>query len=415
MKKYLLSLRYKRLAMVYSTIVILLIPAIVVSNYNIPTSFLEAVKKTFFLKSNRIQNPAASFGNDFQAGQLSMAMGDFQKAREHFTNYLQNNKVRVDSDQDLANLIGLGLACEALEDYRFAAGYFQLAAMICLKRWQMIPSSQGCNFFSSQTNGFSRLEPFRGLMRLAVQEKDPYTSFYWSEKIHLLKMKESVLCRNLISQPDGHEEIKIKELFAYVYKEMGRAIDLNDRKLFLEINANLKKLNKKYFKYLSESSIKPVKPRDIPLNYTEALLEYQVTEHNIFAWLIHNQLIINNSVININLHKLENKINSYLISGNNNLNNNNAGYYPHLGQELYNLLLKELLLPLRQVKKLIIIPDGVLWKLPFETLINYAFGDGNLLTTQGNSLPEIPLDIEYYHSATELKILRQNLTYVPDL
>jgi len=66
----------------------------------------------------KVPIPGGPSENDFLSGRSCMVNRDFQNARGHFTNYLKLNQVRTDSDLDLANLIGLGLACEALEDYR---------------------------------------------------------------------------------------------------------------------------------------------------------------------------------------------------------------------------------------------------------------------------------------------------------
>lgn len=360
----------------------------------------------------KVPIPGRASENDFLAGRACLVSGDFQNARRHFTNYLKLNQVRIDSDLDLANLIGLGLACEALEDYRFAEGYFNLAAKVCLQRWYMITPSQCCNFFSSQVYGFSRLEPFEGLMRLAVQEKDLAGGFYWSEKIHFLKMMARMTCPDQVNKPDVSEfinkEKEIREFFVAVFNQMKSALERNDRTVFLELTSRLDWLCKKYPNYASELSIAPITASEIPLEPNETLLEYQVTEHKTFAWVVHNRRLVKSMVIPVSRQDLEMKINHYVGTVTKRFPPTMAARYdPHLGQELYSLLLNELLLPLQEVKKLIIIPDGVLWGLPFETLVNQASGDEANLKARGNQPLRNSLVIEYSQSAAALQISRQ--------
>lgn len=359
--------------------------------------------------------PGGPSENDFLSGRSCMVNRDFQKARGHFTNHLKLNQVRIDSDLDLANLIGLGLAYEALEDYRFAVGYFGLAVNVCLQRWYILTPSQCCNFFSGQVYGFSRLEPFQGLIRLAVQEKDLSGGFYWSEEIHFLKMMERMTCPDQVTNPDvskciDKEKAEIRASFVAVYNQAKSALDRNDRNVFLEQTSKLGRLCKKYPNFASELTIQPIKASEIPLKPNETLLEYQVTEHKTFAWVVQNRRVIQNMVIPVNRQDLEMKINNYVVTATNRLPPTKTAHYnAYLGQELYSLLLKEPLLSLQEVKKLIIIPDGVLWDLPFETLVKQEFEDEANLKAGGNQPLRNSLLIEYYQSAKAFQISRQKI------
>jgi hypothetical protein len=342
-----------------------------------------------------------------------MINGDFRGARRHFTHYLELNQIRVDSDLDLANLIGLGLACEALEDYRFAQGYFQLAANFCLQRWYMITPSQCCTFFTGQAYGFHRLEPFEGLMRLAVRENDLSGGFYWSEKIHLLKIIERITCPDQLAQSDaptgiGGENVGIRKSFVSVYSQMQRALKKNDRKLFSEFTSKLNQLFRKYPYYCSELSVEPIEASKISLKPNEALIEYQVAGNETFAWIVQNPHIIKSIRIPLSRRDLEAKIKKYLGSAPNRPSSSReTGYDPYLGQELYSLLLKKLLSSSPKLKELIIIPDGVLWNLPFETLISQTSGNEATSDPRNKQPLRNFLDIEYYQSATALQSWRQ--------
>ena len=210
---------------------------------------------------------------------------------------------------------------------------------------------------------------------------------------------------------NDEEKVEIRASFVAVFNEMKSALERNDRNLFIELSSRLGRLCKKYHNFASELSVQPIGASKIPLKPNEALFEYQITEHKTFAWLVQNRRIIKNIVIPLSRPDLERKIKEYLGTATKPLPpNKTARYDPNLGQELYSLLLKELLLGSREVEKLIIIPDGVLWDLPFETLVNQASGDEANLKTGENQLLHNSLVIEYYHSATAFQISRENKT-----
>jgi hypothetical protein len=353
------------------------------------------------------------FENEFQVGQLFYVKGEFQNARELFSNYLKVKRVRIDLDVDLANLIGLGLSCEALGDYRFAEGYFKLASMICLRRWYMLSPSQCCDYFSGQVYGFKRLEPFLGLMRIAVQQNDLSGGFYQSERIHHLKKVDRVACLDQEMKEDipksvYEEKNRIRESFVFLFDKMKESLDLKDRNLFLELSHNFNRLSNEKNDYGSEILISPVKANKIATRPEEALLEYQITEHKSFAWIIQEGRIIKNFVIPISQQNLETKIREYLSTTENDRNfKRKISYNTFLSKELYCFLLKELFLSTKMVKKLIIIPDGVLWELPFENLINQVSKNEPNLIALESVRQKNSLIIEFFESATVLYNLTQ--------
>jgi hypothetical protein len=371
-----------------------------------PTADRQTLEKT----PEKHQTSSGPRENGFQSGQSCMANRKFEQAREHFTNYLKLHQVRTDSDLDLANLIGLGLACEALGDYRFAEGYFNVAAEVCLRRWYMNTPPQCCNFFSGQVYGFSRLEPFEGLMRLAVREHSLTDGFSWSEKIHTLKIAEKMTCPGTAGN-SSKEKNTIRQSFASIFRQMKRALEVGDRKCFLELAHKLDRLRKEYPDYGLDLFRTPIKASDIPLEPHEALVEYQVTEPKTFAWLVQNRRIIKNIVIPLSRPDLETKIKEYLRTVTNGPpDSKTARYDPYLAQQLYSLLLKELLLSSPEVKKLIIIPDGALGDLPFGTLVNQGSEEEATVIARGNQPLRNSLTIEYYPSAKALQISRQKKT-----
>jgi hypothetical protein len=352
--------------------------------------------------------PGDTGEKSFLSGCSNLVLGNFQKARESFTNYLKHHQVRVDSDLDLANLIGLGLACEGLGDYRFAAGYFQLAANIGLDQWYLVNTPQECNFFGGQIYGFRRLEPFAGLVRLAVRANDLEEGFHWSEEIHFLKMLGWAACSEKGAgpeepQPGGARRREARAAFGAVLNQMKAALEEHDRPLFLKLAARFRELRQEYPDYAKEVYQQPLRAGNIPLQPREALLEFLVTDERIFAFAVHNRRVIKNVVIPISREDLEVQVNRYLSSAAPGFTPaQTASYNPELGRELYALLLKDLLLPLPPVDRLIIIPDDGLWGLPFEILIRQAAGEDAAGQAQGREAGREAPAITYYPAATPL-------------
>jgi hypothetical protein len=344
----------------------------------------------------------------FLNGCLKLNNGDLQKAREFFTNYLKGNQVRAYSDIHLANLIGLGLACEGLGDYRFAEGYFKLSAGICLYQWYLVDSPYECNFFYGRLYGLRRMEPFEGLLRLAVRENDIAGGFSWSEKIHFLKMVGRAVCPG---KETGHESLRpgggrrgeARAAFTAVLNQMQAALERQDRPLFLKLAVRFQELGQQYPDYAKEVYLNPLSAGSLPLKPEEALLEFLVTDHKTYAWAVHNRRIIKNVVIPLGRGDLEVKVNRYLSSaGNGSTSTQTAQYDSELGMELYALLLKDLLLPLPPVARVVIIPDDGLWELPFESLIRQAAEEDIAGKPGGQKLRWDAPAVTYYQAATPL-------------
>jgi tetratricopeptide (TPR) repeat protein len=365
-------------------------------------------------ETEKPQNPRLPSDQYFHTGQACMAAGDFQRAKDNFSKHVQLNQVRIDSDLDLANLISLGLACEALGNHEFAVGYFQLATFVCLQQWGMLPSSQVCNFFRGKAAGVRRLEPFEGLVRLSFAHQDFSGAFDWAETIHTLMMWDQVSCPDQRGPKDlpKTKDVRIKDRLVHIYQKMKTALDHNDRELFLRLTSEGDRLQKDWRRatvqlrrknphYFSQFYGKPTKAQDIALHANEALIEYQVTESKTFAWLLQKHRIVKTMVVPISRKDLERKIRHYLEA----LAKVDRSA-PCLGAELHRLLIEGLLPASGKVHKLIIIPDGILFDLPFDILLCQPQQDGDQVKAGKAPRTGNITRIEYYRSANELQFWR---------
>jgi hypothetical protein len=328
----------------------------------------------------------------FQFGCVSLAARDFKSASTFFANYLRYGRVRVDSDMDLANLIGLGLSWEARQEYRFAEGYYHLARTMCLRQWLIIPQWAVFGFFSSDVYGFRRLEPFLGPMRLAAQRRDLTAGFYWSEWVHHLKEMERNISTNGGAQVANRANFGARVSFASLFSKMGQALDLNDRALFLKLASKASGLREEYPEHGSEIAFAPVKPSKVPLGSNERLLTYVVDEDQTFGWLVQNGRVVKNIVIAIARGDLNSIVNDYLSL-------EQSGEATHLEEKLSALLLDGFLSDADALERVIIVPDDVLTKLPFERIVNFHHK-----LTNGKAQDNLPpLRVETRESATSMR------------
>jgi CHAT domain-containing protein len=101
-----------------------------------------------------------------------------------------------------------------------------------------------------------------------------------------------------------------------------------------------------------------------------ALIEYVVKEDKVFLFLIRKKDSVQSSIPEVNVFTID--ISQKVLAGNIErftglIANRNAGY-KESAYKLYELLLKPAQAQLHNVKNLIIVPDGVLWKLPFQAM-----------------------------------------------
>ncbi len=126
---------------------------------------------------------------------------------------------------------------------------------------------------------------------------------------------------------------------------------------------------------ISRGELAPLKLEDISPLITDtatALLEYTITENNTYLFVLtadrprrNRQIEINLKVypLEIKYHELSSKVRNFdqqLTS--------RAGNFHELARELYDVLVKPAEAQIGLKTKLVIVPDSVLWRLPFEAL-----------------------------------------------
>lgn len=358
----------------------------------------------------------------FSLGKKYLFSKDYQKATENFTSSLRSQHLRNDSNLYLASLIGLGLAFEGLQDIFVAEGYFKLAAGIFSMQWLVQPDSLSCNFLNTCILGFTRQEALEGLARTTYYRGDASSCFYWSEIIRIIETAERMYCQKNFIPRDLPKEFYEKETsqrksLALIYKKMGKALDEDDRKQFLELNSELSVilqdfkemmnlLQNDFPQYAHRRYLKPKSAEDIWLRPGESLIEYQVLTSQTLVWLIQDKKIAKFVAIPIGRQELSERIGNYLShkSNKSQLSQSNSFHSQH-GKDLYGLLIGGLPLAIEKLTRLIIVPDEILCNLPFEEL-RIEFSKRINDKIKGDlSLGDF-CAVEYYPSATSLALTR---------
>ena len=145
---------------------------------------------------------------------------------------------------------------------------------------------------------------------------------------------------------------------------------------------------------------KPLEVSNILLQNNERLIEFEVIEDTTFVFLVRKGKVEKFISIPIKRDELRKKIKSFRTP----FDERKLTLYKKTDSfDLYNLLLKDILLGIPKNAKLIIIPDEILETLPFELL---------LVSENGHYLDE-DYEISYYPSATVLALQRSKSYSIP--
>ncbi|MBI4824663.1 MAG: tetratricopeptide repeat protein [Nitrospirae bacterium] len=137
-------------------------------------------------------------------------------------------------------------------------------------------------------------------------------------------------------------------------------------KLSAELNELISELRKSYPTYASLYYPKPILAERLSLKDNEVLLEYAIGVDRVYLFMVIKEGV--KKVVKLPLSKeaLEEKIKAFMEPLN---TKQYERFSVEEAEELYELLLAEVLKEVKQGEKIIIVPDGVLGLLPFEALV----------------------------------------------
>jgi CHAT domain-containing protein/Tfp pilus assembly protein PilF len=165
-----------------------------------------------------------------------------------------------------------------------------------------------------------------------------------------------------------------------------------------ELNSLISEIRNKYPKYAALKYPAPIPANKLPLKDNEVLIEFVLTDDEGYVFIVRNGGISRIQKINISREEIEEKIKSFMRPLN---TGKPEDFSVKTANELYEILLAQTLIDVKDTEKLIIVSDGMLGLLPFEALVIQQGKDFKDSMFVGDKW-----SITYAHSATSLALTR---------
>src|SRR5207245_10750467 len=163
----------------------------------------------------------------------------------------------------------------------------------------------------------------------------------------------------------------LQEQWAEAYKHGEAAVnDLLELKqrLTQDLHAFIARLRQEYPRYAALHYPQPIPPEALPLKDQEVLLEYALGEEATYLFRVRKGGVDKVWRVPVGRAELERQVRAFLLALQQSGGSGMAAFSPRQGHSLYGLLLAEALQEGMPGTTLIIVPDGRLGFLPFETL-----------------------------------------------
>jgi tetratricopeptide (TPR) repeat protein len=196
----------------------------------------------------------------------------------------------------------------------------------------------------------------------------------------------------------------LQDQWAEAYKHGEAAVNaLRERKqrLTRDLHALITRLRQEHPRYAALHYPHPIPPEALPLKEQEVLLEYALGEEATYLFRVRHGGVDKVWRLPVGRAELERQVRAFLLPLQQGGGSGMAAFSPQQGQRLYGLLLAEALQEVTPGTPLVIVPDGILGLLPFETLVIAPGRDVKDTRYVGDLW-----QLSYVQSATVLAFLR---------
>lgn len=329
----------------------------------------------------------------------------------------------------------LGLALKGKGSLKDASTEFLKAVTISEEMRTRLKDKEG--FFSGGFAG-SHIRPYKSLVAtlseraLKGDDKDsqflPYgrdlasSAFYFAESTKARRLLEEIaesssqndstnLPDNLRQQEANilNQLLGVQEHWEEVYKKGNekefRVLIERKETLKKELDALINVIKIKYPRYAALRYPKPIPPEAIPLKENEILLEYVINDDATYLFKVRKGGLEKIYKIERGKEEIEKTVNEYAL-----LLQNPSSPQEQLvkhGKQIYEILLEKPLKDVAANLNIIIIPDGILGLLPFESLVAEESPDGKRVAYISDRYK-----VTYFQSAS---ILAFNRTLNPSI
>jgi CHAT domain-containing protein/Tfp pilus assembly protein PilF len=372
-----------------------------VAEMNIGNIYLEQGKFEDALKIYQ-QYPSI---NKFSLGHYYLTLKQYDRAKQIFKENIKdmesfaikyNNPMMPESL--LADHIALGLCSEGLEKYDEAKDYFQKAIEVIEKQRQGLTENQRQDFFSIERNDvFSRLAPYEGMIRVLLKEKaegNVSKAFSCAEQAKSRSFLDALaLQENRGKSPEDKAVLeKDREFQAAILQLRNKGTIEELKKVQEQYEEFIKEVKLQRSEISSLISVNPVPAEKLQtlLDQDSTLLEYYTSKDTLYAWLLTKDDI---KVYEVALKEkdLEKKVDEFLLPNISNRSRKaapvitlavdedyqketteeertkNRERFSQVASDFYEIFMAPMEKDIK-TEKLIIVPHGVLHKIPFAAL-----------------------------------------------
>jgi CHAT domain-containing protein/Tfp pilus assembly protein PilF len=386
----------------------------------VPTRTSEANIGDVYLDQGRLRDAYEVFirlNDPIRLGRYYLMVGNHRKAEEEFIKSFKwwtEAKEMPDAVILLANYVGLGLAYEGLGENKKAEEYYQKGIEFIEKQRGALGSAERERFLEGKVMGFSRLEPYEGMVRVLIKEKGKDAqreAFFYAEWAKSKTFLEMLTAKGIKGKGREDQEILDREkVFQQELLVLRKRMEVTERLGEKATQGELVRLKKEfvqkeaeYEQFIKEVKIKnaelsslmsvnplPIEKIKFLLEEDTTLLEYFTTKDTLYAWLVTKNDV---KVYEIALKEkdLQNRLDAFILPNISNTSKKsepvivyvpdtekrkdtskeerekNRERFLQVAQDFY----KDILVPIEKdikTNKLIIVPHGVLHKVPFATL-----------------------------------------------
>jgi tetratricopeptide (TPR) repeat protein len=383
-----------------------------------------------------------SINSSSGVGLYHLKKGNFQEAETSFRRGLEFWEKRGEKESIIAHHIGLALSYEGMGNYEGAKGHFNRAIAAIEDQYKTLEFSDRISFLSGQTRaGISRLEPYEGMVRVLLKEKkagyERYSLIY-AERIKSRTFLEMLASRGVSGRKEDEtvlrqdrsyqEQIIVLRKRLETLEGLGSKASQGEKG---EVEKEFNHVSARYESFLQDVKLKgdevgsmigaesiSISKIQSLLDTTTTLLEYLTAKDKVYAWLLTKDSV-NVYEMDLGVKKkepmppssaslIEARVNDFLLPNISNKPRKAADpiiiYIPsdekketmqaerernrqRFSQSVQDFH-KDMISPVEkdiQTRNLIIVPHGVLHKVPFA-----ALSDGKQYMADKYSLSILP-------------------------
>jgi len=389
------------------------------SQNGLPTDWASKLAGDAYLDAGRLQEAESLVRQadyDSSLGRLYLLKSDPGSAKKYYEQLLRAAQNAGNSDDIFTAHVGLGKVYEFTGSLDQARGnYSKAIEIIEQSRLSLLPSERR-NFYSGRINGFSRSEPAKGLVRIALMQKNGAQSIYPSELLRARDFAEN-LARKFdfdafgVPQEVLEKEVDFENKLASLKAGLSALPKQLEPRRYNDILNQVKKaesdaknLTKEiaatYKSYALARYPKPVQLENALIGPEEHVILFDVLADGVGARLIKGKKVVKTAYNKLPGSDLEREIQEFRKPFE---TAKLDEFDPRKAARLYQILLADLMKDVPDGVPITIIPDGLLALIPFEALVT-----GGAPKWQEGKGGKYPTGLKYFGD-------RHPITYYPSI